>query len=329
MSSTSVPVSAALRSGSSEPECAPSASASATNSAAQSSPSTGPPSRAGQTFELFPECAESISSAAESPVSPQALPEADEDIATIAGYGMPSLKLYEHLAPRGSLRRTLSESLACDLAVLTGSPGNWQTRVIPRGRSLSPLTTWVRHISDSGYSLWPTPSATSYGSSNNGCPGDGREEYATKGKPSLETMARQGMWPTPTAGDAKSSGSRNTPQSSANFGVSLTDAVRQDGGTGRLLPTPCAADAEHRGRGDLYARLNNSGRQKFPTPSANDHKGSTKAGQRRRQLTDPSMGAIPAGGALNPTWVEWLMGFPLGWTVCARSATRSSRKSSK
>jgi DNA (cytosine-5)-methyltransferase 1 len=36
-----------------------------------------------------------------------------------------------------------------------------------------------------------------------------------------------------------------------------------------------------------------------------------------------------AGGALNPTWVEWLMGFPLGWTVCDASGTRSSRRSSK
>lgn len=27
------------------------------------------------------------------------------------------------------------------------------------------------------------------------------------------------------------------------------------------------------------------------------------------------------GGHLNPTWVEWLMGFPLGWTDCAASET--------
>jgi hypothetical protein len=29
-------------------------------------------------------------------------------------------------------------------------------------------------------------------------------------------------------------------------------------------------------------------------------------------------------GALNPTWVEWLMGFPLGFTVLERSEMPSS-----
>jgi hypothetical protein len=32
------------------------------------------------------------------------------------------------------------------------------------------------------------------------------------------------------------------------------------------------------------------------------------------QLTDPDMGVIEAGGQLNPNWVEWLMGWPIGWT---------------
>jgi hypothetical protein len=27
------------------------------------------------------------------------------------------------------------------------------------------------------------------------------------------------------------------------------------------------------------------------------------------------------GGKLNPTWVEWLMGFPLGWTDLEDSET--------
>lgn len=33
------------------------------------------------------------------------------------------------------------------------------------------------------------------------------------------------------------------------------------------------------------------------------------------------------GGRLNPTWVEWLMGFPEGWTDLKHSVTPSSRKS--
>ncbi len=45
------------------------------------------------------------------------------------------------------------------------------------------------------------------------------------------------LLPTPTAGDHKSSGSRNLPGSGAHPGTSLTDAVRED----RLLPSPNAA----------------------------------------------------------------------------------------
>ena len=67
--------------------------------------------------------------------------------------------------------------------------------------------------------------------------------------------------PTPTAGDSKGSGSRNTPGSRARPGLSLTDYVRGDGGTGRQ----------------------------------------------------------PNGGPLNPVWVEWLMGWPLGWTGLSAS----------
>jgi DNA (cytosine-5)-methyltransferase 1 len=33
------------------------------------------------------------------------------------------------------------------------------------------------------------------------------------------------------------------------------------------------------------------------------------------------------GGQLNPPWVEWLMGFPLGWTDSSASETPSSPKS--
>jgi DNA (cytosine-5)-methyltransferase 1 len=34
--------------------------------------------------------------------------------------------------------------------------------------------------------------------------------------------------------------------------------------------------------------------------------------------------AMRAGGSLNPTWVEWLMGWPLGWTDLKPLATDKS-----
>jgi hypothetical protein len=98
--------------------------------------------------------------------------------------------------------------------------------------------------------------------------------------------------PTPTAGDAKASGSRNTAASKAHPGVSLTDWVRGDAGTGRLWTTPCADDTGARTK--RYAQ------------------GGTPL-------------SMQAGGPLNPTWVEWLMRWPLGATVCTAWATGRSR----
>ena len=55
----------------------------------------------------------------------------------------------------------------------------------------------------------------------------------------------------------------------------------------------------------------------LPTPTA------------KANMMSPSMQKWPAhrnvaqqaGGTLNPTWVEWLMGWPLEWTACDASAT--------
>jgi hypothetical protein len=64
----------------------------------------------------------------------------------------------------------------------------------------------------------------------------------------------------------------------------------------------------------------------WPTPTTQD--ASNNGGPSQYQRNSLPLNAA-AGGALNPTWVEWLMGFPLGWTACDASETRSSRRSSK
>ena len=55
-------------------------------------------------------------------------------------------------------------------------------------------------------------------------------------------------------------------------------------------------------------------RQMLPTPVARDHR---SPGRSRMERTGSKSGdPLPqvVGGTLNPTWVEWLMGWPLGWT---------------
>ena len=72
--------------------------------------------------------------------------------------------------------------------------------------------------------------------------------------------------------------------------------------------------------------------KKFPTPCRSDYKGAGKTGTFRDRLdyaaergrtksnvypTPRTNGQIGAGngGKLNPDWVEWLMGWPIGWTA--------------
>ena len=52
--------------------------------------------------------------------------------------------------------------------------------------------------------------------------------------------------------------------------------------------------------------------KRFPTPVASYWKGNGKDNARLRGHS-PGLPEI-VGGKLNPMWVEWLMGFPIGWT---------------
>lgn len=65
----------------------------------------------------------------------------------------------------------------------------------------------------------------------------------------------------------------------------------------------------------------------IPTPRASDYKGAATnrfagGGYYRHQLHELTE-ATPFGiiGRLNPEWVEWLMGFPIGWTELSASET--------
>jgi hypothetical protein len=64
----------------------------------------------------------------------------------------------------------------------------------------------------------------------------------------------------------------------------------------------------------------------YPTPTVQD--ASNNGGPSQYGRNSLPLNAVD-GGSLNPTWVEWLMGFPLGWTALDALETPSSRKSSR
>jgi hypothetical protein len=81
------------------------------------------------------------------------------------------------------------------------------------------------------------------------------------------------------------------------------------------LPTPSASTSGYN-RGGGAGRVGPirpglrmmASKNMWPTPRARDHKG--------KGFPDQLPNAV--GGQLNPTWVEWLMGFPLGHTDLER-----------
>lgn len=105
--------------------------------------------------------------------------------------------------------------------------------------------------------------------------------------------------PTPTAADGRGSGSRNTHPSRAHTGLSLTDWINGDRGTGRTtrLPTPTASAWRSGHASERTLQRNSRPLQEVVIGGAR-----------------PSRDPASSRRYLNPTWVEWLMGFPLGWT---------------
>jgi len=117
--------------------------------------------------------------------------------------------------------------------------------------------------------------------------------------------------PTPTA---TSYGRNKSPSSGAAERLSL-QAMASRG----MWPTPTANDSKnascppsHASRDSLVGAVMRT----WATPTVN--------GNHNRKGASPTSGdglATQAGGPLNPTWVEWLMGFPLGWTDLEPSET--------
>lgn len=126
-------------------------------------------------------------------------------------------------------------------------------------------------------------------------------------------------WPTTRANDAE----KGVDFDAENPRNGLPAAVK-------LWPTPDAncgnrgpakdPQATHRPSGAQRQMTINDAVKMFPTPTSRMHKDNGKSPSELNRNSETL--AVKAGGRLNPTWVEWLMGFPLGWTDLEDSETQ-------
>ena len=160
------------------------------------------------------------------------------------------------------------------------------------------LRPLVRRTSASGSSWLPTPTAGEHTQNRSASPN-------ASIRPTLIGMARRGFWPTPRARETG-----DYQQENGRRKLTLTGAAKR-------WPTPNATDGEKAPKtfvgGNPSLPMAVTLAERYPTPTASDATGgpayskppSLEGGFLLREITP---------GPLNPTWVEWLLGFPPGWT---------------
>lgn len=224
-----------------------------------------------------------------------------------------------------------SERTTSALRTAESGCGAWPTATVSSGAQTAenpyPNQTGGTTLTDAAVRQWPTASAQSYGYNQGGSAG-----RVSPARPSLDALARG--WATPNAHDAatpktpeqiarmrSSAASRTTPGSAP--GVSNLNEQAATWGT----PTSHERTFEPR-QVDHGQQIANQVRD-WPTPrsSANENRTTkpapTHGTTHGRVLAGEACG-LPArqtcahGGTckptLNPRFVEWLMGFPIGWT---------------
>jgi hypothetical protein len=190
------------------------------------------------------------------------------------------------------------------------------------------LPTLVPHTCATGYGLWQTPVADDAVNRTVG-------KFNSRGEPKLSAQAI--LFPTPTVTytrenwpadriaarqqEVKAASKAKGNQTGNGFGLNLSQAAR-------FFPTPSARD--WKGAPSSVDTLPSNSRplnevvRFWPTPTVDGNY--NRAGA---SATSGDGLATAAGGSLNPPWVEWLMGFPIGWTELEPSETPLSPKSRK
>ena len=192
---------------------------------------------------------------------------------------------------------------------------------------------------------WPTPRTISGGAES----AERKQELGRTASGGGDLQAAAKAWPTPTAGDSQASGSRNVAGSKAHAGMSLTDLVTTGDSHGRAWATPGANDFKGSSqpgqrRGQLDEQVSHRFHLDPPTPTPGEQSSSDGPNSHRQWPTPNAISGHQSGtmgetggsgnpfrgtplktAKLNPNFVDWLMGWPPGWTACEPLGTASFR----
>lgn len=227
---------------------------------------------------------------ADSPASHFPWLESKRDGMMTATCGLKCSELSPSLRRVGWSVRTYLASCALPLPTLCRT---WSARAITSSCLILKLRLSERRTGGSASRLWAT--ATVNGNYQ-------RPDCGDKAGMGLATAVR--LWQTPTVEDAANRAFRTNSRGEPKLS-----------GQVKLFPMPRASDAKGSGLAGSasaehdFNKGNLKGYVMFPTPRAQCARGTgpSRVGNKADLQT-------VAGGQLNPDWVEWLMGFPVGWT---------------
>ena len=195
----------------------------------------------------------------------------------------------------------------------------WKGKATPQGRSLFQLVPLTRLTDETEYGsseeMWATPNTMDHlpqrskealkkqattSRKGRSKPANLREQVNPETVQAWREAQEPTTWPTPTASQR---GSR-----SEDLIVNKSTVQRRESGQKRGMDLQTAA-------------------KMWPTPAARDWKGANGYERTKEKLENgerAQMGQLPnavmmqegkqISGSLNPQWVEWLMGYPEGWT---------------
>ena len=202
--------------------------------------------------------------------------------------------------PASRLWRTAQHSLGADLTSCSVTWPRWGTM---RAGECWALSMPVLRTNGNESGSWPTPHGFSPDGRTNGPSGN-----------ELGRAVNQSLWPSPmTTGLDGGSNSRK--------------AAKARG----MWPTPTAHPDNSNVNGKFKNPTLADAVKLWPTPTRRDYKGANSEQGLTRNDGKSRMDQLPnavafapmqqIGGQLNPTWVEWLMGWPLKWTDLKPLAT--------